>query len=363
MSRADRFLRACRGEPVDTTPVWIMRQAGRYLPEYRATRARAGSFLALCKAPELAAEVTLQPIRRLAVDAAIIFSDILVVSEAMGLRVDYPEGGPRLTPAVRDRRAIDALRSFDGLRDCGFVMDAIALVRQRLDGEVPLIGFAGAPFTLACYMAEGETSRDYLEIKRLMFTAPDDAHVLLGRIAEGTIAYLDAQAAAGVQAIQLFDTWADTLSPRDLREFCLPYAARVVSGVRARLAARGAAAPPIIYFARGTAGTLELLPGVGADVLGLDWRVDLGDARRRIGATRPVQGNLDPAAMLLPAAALERRVAEILDAAGPQPGHVFNLGHGILPPTDPESAVQLVELVHRLGRGRTAGGPVDQAGA
>ncbi len=332
-----------------------MRQAGRYLPEYRETRARAGSFLALCKNPDLAAEVTIQPVRRLGVDAAILFSDILVPCEAMGMRLEYPEGGPRLDPPVRDRRAIDALREIDGARDSGFVMDAIREVRRRLDGEVPLIGFAGAPFTLACYMVEGETSREYLEVKKLMFRSPADAHALLGRIAEATVSYLAAQVEAGAQAVQLFDTWAETLSPRDFDEFALGYATRVIAALRERLAARGLGGVPVIYFARGAAGVLERLPRSGADVLGVDWRVELADARRRLGDGVGVQGNLDPAAMFLPPAELERRVGEILDGAGARPGHVFNLGHGILPPTDPAQAERLVEAVHRLGAGRTAG--------
>ena len=356
MSRADRFLRACRREPVDTTPIWIMRQAGRYLPEYRETRARAGSFLALCKTPALAAEVTVQPVRRLGVDAAILFSDILVPCEAMGLGLEYPEGGPRLDPPVRDRRAIEALRPVDAVRDCGFVMDAVRAARALLDGEVPLIGFAGAPFTLACYMVEGETSREYLELKKLMFTAPADAHALLARIADATVSYLAAQVDAGAQAVQLFDTWAETLSPRDFDEFALAYATRVIRDLRARLGAR-AAGVPVIYFARGAAGVLERLPSCGADVLGVDWRVEIGAARRRLGAGVAVQGNLDPAALFLPPGEIDRRAGEILDGAGPAPGHVFNLGHGILPPTDPEHAKRLVETVHRLGAGRTAGAP------
>src|SRR5579871_3628204 len=323
MSRADRFLRACRGEPVDTTPVWIMRQAGRYLPQYRETRARAGSFLTLCKTPELACEVTLQPVDLLGVDAAIIFSDILIPLEAMGIPLSFSDGeGPRLEP-VRDERAVAALRVPDADEATGFVMDAIRLVTRALDGKVPLIGFAGAPWTLLTYAVEGQTSRNFIEAKRMLYAAPLVARALLDKITQATIGYLRAQVRAGARVLQLFDSWAGALAPDDYRAFALPYAREIARALD------GAA--PLIYFCNEGAMLLPDAATVGAQAIGVDFRVPLDEARARVGASVTLQGNLDPCALFAPPSEIERRASAILARAGGP--HIFNLGHGILPPT------------------------------
>src|SRR5581483_7231678 len=340
MSRADRFLRALRGQPVDTTPIWIMRQAGRYLPEYRATRARARDFLTLCKTPELACEVTVQPIERLGVDAAILFSDILIPIEKMGVPLTFTDEGPRLEP-VRDAAGIAALRVPDPEAELPYVMEAIRLVRRALDGKVPLIGFAGAPFTLLTYVVEGHTGKQFAETKRLLFTAGETAHALLQKITDSTVAYLSAQIAAGAQVVQLFDSWVGQLGPGDFRAFAAPYVRQAI----ARLKPLGA---PVIYFANDGSTLLADAAGLGADALGVDWRLPLDEARARTGADVTLQGNLDPCALFAPVAEIERRAADVLKRAGGR-RHVFNLGHGILPPTPPEHAEALVEIVHRLG--------------
>ena len=341
MSRADRFLRALNGEPVDTTPIWIMRQAGRYLPEYRATRARAGDFLTLCKTPELACEVTLQPIERLGVDAAILFSDILIPVEKMGVPLTFEEGeGPRLQP-VRTREEIARLGVPDPERDLRYVTDAVRLIKRGLDGKVPLIGFAGAPFTLLTYIVEGQTSRQFIETKRLLFAAPDAAHQLLRVITDATAVYLEAQVRAGADAIQLFDSWVGQLGPDDFRSFAQPYVRELVGKIRAL-------GVPVIYFANDGAALLADAAQVGAQALGVDWRTPLDEARGKVGDDITLQGNLDPCVLFAPIGEIERRAAEVLRSAGPR-RHVFNLGHGILPPTPPEHAVALVEIVHRLG--------------
>ena len=341
MSRSDRLLRALRGEPVDTTPIWIMRQAGRYLPEYRATRARAGDFLTLCKTPELACEVTLQPIDRLGVDGAILFSDILIPVEKMGVPLRFAEdAGPRLEP-VRDAAGIAALRVPDPEADLGFVLDAIRLIRRELDGKVPLLGFAGAPFTLLTYVVEGQTGKQFIETKRLLFGAPEVAHRLLGKLADSVATYLAAQIRAGAQAVQIFDSWVGQLGPEDFRTFAAPYVARIVAALKPLGA-------PIIYFANDGATLLGDAAKLGADALAIDWRLPLTEARARVGAGVTLQGNLDPCALFADLPEIERRVRGILDGArGTR--HVFNLGHGILPPTDPAKATALVELVHRFG--------------
>jgi uroporphyrinogen decarboxylase len=342
MSRADRFLRALRGEPVDTTPIWIMRQAGRYLPEYRATRAKAGSFLTLCKTPELACEVTIQPIERLGVDAAILFSDILIPLEKMGIPLTFEEGeGPRLVP-VRDQAGISALRVPDPDAELSYVMEAIRLLRRALDGKVPLIGFGGAPFTLLTYVVEGQTGKQFADTKRLLFTAPEAAHELLGKITDTTIAYLSAQIRAGAQVVQLFDSWVGQLAPEDFREFAAPYVKKTIDALKPLGA-------PIIYFANDGAMLLEDAATLGADALGIDWRVPLDKARARTGPNVTLQGNLDPCVLFSTPQVIERRAADVLRRAGAT-RHVFNLGHGILPPTPPEHAEALVEIVHRLGR-------------
>jgi uroporphyrinogen decarboxylase len=344
MSRADRFLRALRGEPVDTTPIWIMRQAGRYLPEYRATRARAGSFLDLCKTPELACEVTLQPIERLGVDAAILFSDILIPVEKMGVPLGFSdETGPRLEP-VRDAAGIAALRVPDPDEEMPYVMEAIRLVRRALDGKVPLIGFSGAPFTLMSYVVEGKTGKQFTDTKRLMFATPDLAHQLLGKLADTCISYLTAQVRAGAQALQLFDSWVGQLAPEDFRVFAAPYVSRVIQALRPLNV-------PLIYFANDGATLYRDAATLGADALGIDWRTPLSQARAQVGDGVTLQGNLDPCVLFAPIPEIERRAATVLtEAAGGR--HVFNLGHGILPPTSPEHAEALVEIVHRLGARR-----------
>ncbi len=337
--RSQRLLRALAGEPVDTTPIWIMRQAGRYLPEYRATRARAGDFLTLCKTPELACEVTVQPIDRLGVDAAILFSDILIPIEKMGVPLDFTEEGPRLSP-VRDRAGIDALHVPD-MGELQFVFDAIRLVRRALAGKVPLIGFAGAPFTLLTYVVEGQTGKQFIETKRLLYTAPEAAHALLTKLADCVAQFLAAQILAGAQVVQLFDSWVGQLAPDDFAVFAKPYVARIVAALQPL-------GVPIIYFANGGATLLADAADLGC-ALGVDWRLPIDRARELVGPDVTLQGNLDPLLLLGPVAEMEKRVADVLRRAGGR-RHVFNLGHGIVPPTPPEHAEALVEMVHRLGK-------------
>jgi uroporphyrinogen decarboxylase len=334
-------LRALRGEPVDTTPIWIMRQAGRYLPEYRATRTRARSFLELCKTPELACEVTVQPIDRLGVDAAILFSDILIPIEKMGVPLSFSDGeGPRLEP-VRSEAGIHALKVPDVAAELPYVLEAIRLVRRALDGKVPLIGFSGAPFTLLTYIVEGQTGKQFAETKKLLFTAGAAAHVLLQKITDTTVAYLSAQIEAGAQAVQLFDSWVGQLAPEDFRAFAAPYVKQCIDRLKPLNV-------PIIYFANDGAMLLGDAARLGAHALGIDWRVPLDEARARAGGDITLQGNLDPCVLFAPPEVIERRAADVLRRAGGK-RHVFNLGHGILPPTPPEHAEALVEIVHRLG--------------
>jgi uroporphyrinogen decarboxylase len=338
--RRTRLLRALAGEPTDTTPIWIMRQAGRYLPEYRATRAKAGDFLTLCKTPELACEVTVQPIDRLGVDAAILFSDILIPIEKMGVPLSFPEEGPRLEP-VRDRAGIDALRIPDPEAELGYVLEAVRLIRRALDHKVPLIGFAGAPFTLLTYVVEGKTGKQFQESKRLLFTAPDAAHALLDKLTETCARYLEAQVRAGAEVVQLFDSWVGQLGPEDFRVFALPYVKRIVERLRP-LGVR------IIYFANDGTTLLRDAATCGADALGVDWRCPIDEARRLVGPDVTLQGNQDPTSLFAPIPEIERRARDVLHRAGTR-RHVFNLGHGILPPTPPEHAIALVEAVHRIG--------------
>ena len=341
MSRADRFLKACRGEETDCTPVWFMRQAGRYLPEYRAVRAKV-PFLTLCKTPELAAEVTLQPVDILGVDAAILFSDILVVPEAMGMHLVLDDAGPQFPEPLRGPADGRRLRVPDPERELRYVLDAVRLARKQLAGKVPLIGFGGAPWTLAAYMIEGRTSRSFERAKAALLGDEAFAHELLSRISEALALYLQAQLDAGADAVQIFDSWAGALAPADYARLGAPYVARVVQGLRRERK------QPVIVFGVETGELLGQLAATGADVVGVDWRVPLDEARERVGPAPALQGNLDPASLFLPAPALEKRVLRVLEegrrAGG---GHVFNLGHGILPSTPVENAKLAVELVHR----------------
>lgn len=344
----DRLLKALRRQPVDRTPVWIMRQAGRYLPEYRATRQQAGDFLTLCKTPELACEVTLQPLRRFPLDAAIIFSDILTVPEAMGLELSIEEGtGPVFNNPVRDVAAIDALPVPDPESETGYVMDAIRLTRRELDGRVPLIGFSGSPWTLASYMVEGRGSREFSLVKTLMLNEPDAMHRLLEKLADAVTAYLNAQIAAGAQAVQIFDTWGGALTPRDYRAFSLDYMRRIVQGLE-RQSKEGPV--PVILFTKGGGGWLEDIAATGCDAVGLDWTIDIGEARRRIGDSVALQGNLDPNVLYATPVRIRDEVSAVLAGFGEGPGHVFNLGHGIHPAVNPDHVAVLVEAVHEISR-------------
>ncbi|MGA9525276.1 MAG: uroporphyrinogen decarboxylase [Myxococcaceae bacterium] len=337
----DRILRAARREPTDTTPIWIMRQAGRYLPEYRAIRGNI-AFLDLCKNPDLAAEVTVQPVSRLGVDAAIIFSDILIPVEPMGMELELGDKGPHLPSPLRSEADVQRLHGFDPEQETGFLAEAIRRTRKALNDSVPVIGFAGAPFTLAAYMVEGGGSKSFIHIKRMLFEQPKVAHALFQKITDALIPYLKMQVAAGVKLVQIFDSWGGELSPRDFREFSLPYLERIVSELKAT-------GVPVVLFGTSMSTLLPLMKTTGADVLGCDWRIEIDEARRILGPEVAVQGNLDPLALFLPREQLRERAEDIVRRAGPI-GHIFNLGHGILPPTDPDSAKALVDAVHEAGR-------------
>jgi len=342
----ERFLRALRREPVDCTPVWIMRQAGRYLPEYRATRARAGSFVTLCKTPELACEVTLQPIARFPLDAAILFSDILTIPDAMGLGLSVHEGeGPRLAHPVRTRTDIDKLGVPDPEGELRYVMDAVRLIRRELGGEVPLIGFAGSPWTLACYMIEGQGSSSFAGPKALALDDPATMHALLDVVARSVATYLAAQAAAGAQALMVFDTWGGLLAPDMFREFSLRYLAQIAQSLQSHNVAKDI---PLILFSKGANGHLEALADTGCSALGLDWTIALGDARARVGARVALQGNVDPAVLHARPETIRAEVRRALDSFGAHPGHVFNLGHGITPDVDPSHLAVLIDAVHEF---------------
>ncbi len=344
--RNDRLLRALLREPADITPVWMMRQAGRYLPEYRATRARAGSFMELCGVPDLACEVTLQPLERFPLDAAILFSDILTVPDAMGLGLYFSEGeGPRFERPVRDATAVRALVTPDPEQELGYVMDAVRLIRRELEGRVPLIGFAGSPWTLATYMVEGGSSKNFSRIKGMMFEQPALAHEMLGKTTDAVIQYLNAQVAAGAQALMIFDTWGGVLTPRDYQTFSLNYMARIVQGLTREAEGRRV---PVILFTKGGGAWLEAMAETGCDALGVDWTLDLAEARLRVGERVALQGNLDPCVLYASPERIREEVARVLASYGSAPGHVFNLGHGIHPDVDPEHAGAMVEAVHEL---------------
>ena len=345
----DRFLRALRREPVDCTPVWLMRQAGRYLPEYRATRKEAGSFLGMAKNPEVACEVTLQPLRRFDLDAAILFSDILTIPDAMGLGLYFVEGeGPKFERTVRSAADAAKLGVPDMETELRYVMDAVRVIRRELDGKVPLIGFSGSPWTLACYMVEGGGSKDFARIKAMALNEPAALHRLLSVNTDAVIAYLAAQRAAGAQALQVFDTWGGVLSPTLYREFSLPYLERIA---RELPRGEGGQRTPLILFGKGNAPHLEALAATGTDAVGVDWLVGMDEAARRIGGKVALQGNLDPATLYGSPQAIAREAARVLDDyaagnGGSREGHVFNLGHGMSPDMDPEHVAALVEAVH-----------------
>jgi len=337
------FLRACRRQPVERTPIWMMRQAGRYLPAYRAVRARA-SFLELCRNPELACEVTLQPIDEFGFDAAILFSDILITLPAMGIDVAFPDAGPKIAAPVRTQAAIDALHVPDPEAELPYVMAAIKKIKAGLAGRVPLIGFAGAPLTMLTYVVEGGGSKDYAHTKAMLYGAPSSAHALLDKLTRTCATYLEAQIAAGADAVQIFDSWGGIVSPGDFREYPLRYARQVIDQLRASpsFAARPV---PIIYFVNGCAPYLADYASSGADVLGVDWRVAIDEVRRRVGDGVALQGNLDPGALFASPEQIRLRVADILARAGAT-GHIFNLGHGVLPETDVAAVRAVVDLVH-----------------
>ncbi len=344
----DTFLRALLRQPTEYTPVWMMRQAGRYLPEYNATRKRAGSFLNLCKSPELATEVTLQPLARFPLDAAILFSDILTVPDAMGLGLYFAEGeGPKFERPLREEWEIRDLAVTDPSGNLKYVIDAVSSIRKALDGSVPLIGFSGSPWTLATYMVEGQGGTDFLTIKKMAYARPDLLHHILDVTARSVIAYLNAQIEAGAQAVMIFDSWGGALSHAAYQEFSLRYMQQIVDGL---IKEREGRRVPSIVFTKGGGLWLEAMADIGADALGLDWTVDIGEARKRVGDKVALQGNFDPAILLSTPEAIERETAAILASYGRGSGHVFNLGHGITQHTDPANAGVMIEAVHRLSR-------------
>ncbi len=339
----DLLLRALLREPTARRPIWLMRQAGRYLPEYRATRARAGSFMAMCTNPEFACEVTLQPLDRYPLDAAILFSDILTIPHAMDVGLQFEAGeGPKIERPVRCAADVDQLKIPDPAHELRYVIDAVALIRRELHGRVPLIGFAGSPWTVATYMVEGGGSKTFGHIKRMMYEAPAVLHRLLAVLARSTIAYLNAQIAAGAQAVMLFDTWGGILTPAQYAEFSLNYMAEIVAGLTPHAA--GVRVPNIV-FTKGGGAWLEAISGIGCDAVGVDWTTDLTTARAAVQGRVALQGNLDPSALFAPEPTLRAETMRVLDSYGAGPGHVFNLGHGITPDVDPERVAVLVDTV------------------
>jgi uroporphyrinogen decarboxylase len=341
MSKANQvFLAACRREPTSYTPVWLMRQAGRYMEEYRKLR-QEHDFLDLCKNPDLATEITVTPVERLGVDAAILFADILLIIEPMGVGLEYSKGdGPVIHRPVRSGKDVDSLNDFDPEKELSFVYDAVRKISKALKNKAPLIGFAGAPFTLASYLIEGGGSRNYVHTKKLFFTAPEAWKRLMGRLAKLTAEYLNCQIAAGAEAVQLFDSWAGCLTPMDYEQFVLPYTRAVIDAI--------APGVPVINFSTGTAGFLKHVRAAGGDVIGFDWRVNLDEAWQTVGYDVAVQGNLDPGILYASPKEIKNRVADILRRAGARPGHIFNLGHGVLPETPVDHVIAMVEAVHEL---------------
>ena len=344
----DTFLRALLREPTDYTPLWMMRQAGRYLPEYRESRKRAGSFLGLCKSPDFATEVTLQPLDRFPLDAAILFSDILTVPDAMGLGLYFSEGeGPKFERPLRDAAAIKALRVPDIGKDLRYVTDAVTQIRKALDGRVPLIGFSGSPFTLSCYMVEGGGSDDYAKVKTLMYNEPKLMHHILDVTAQAVTAYLNAQIEAGAQAVMIFDSWGGVLSHAAFHEFSLAYTQRILDGL---IKEKDGVRIPSIVFTKGGGLWIDSIADSGCDAVGLDWTMDIGIARQKVGNKVALQGNMDPAVLFASPDAVRAEVERILASYGYGSGHVFNLGHGISQYSDPEHAAALVAAVHELSR-------------
>lgn len=334
------FLAACRREPTAYTPIWLMRQAGRYMADYRKLREQYG-FLELCKRPDLAAEITIAPVERLGVDAAILFADILLVLEPLGVGLEYVKGdGPLIQRPVRGSSDVDRLAEFDPADDLAFVYEAVRRARAALNGRVPLIGFAGAPFTLASYLIEGAGSRNYVDTKKLFYEYPDAWHCLLERLARIVAVYLNCQIAAGAQAVQLFDSWAGCLTPDDYARFALPYTKALIAALTPGV--------PVIHFSTGTAGALKHIRSAGGDVIGLDWRINLDDGWELVGDDVGIQGNLDPVALFAPIKEIRARAADILRRAGGRSGHIFNLGHGVLPDTPVDHVIALVDAVHEL---------------
>jgi len=344
----DTFLRALLRQPTDYTPVWLMRQAGRYLPEYCATRKHAGSFLQLCKNPDLATEVTMQPLDRFPLDAAILFSDILTVPDAMGLGLYFSEGeGPKFERPLRDEAAIKALRVPDIGKDLKYVTDAVSQIRKTLDGRVPLIGFSGSPWTLSCYMVEGGGSSDYARVKTLMYKEPKLMHHILSVTAEAVTQYLNAQIEAGAQAVMIFDSWGGALSHAAYHEFSLPYIQQIVDGL---IKEKDGVRIPSVVFTKGGGLWIESIANTGCDAVGLDWTMDIGVARQKVGDKVALQGNLDPTVLFSTPDVIESEVEKILSSYGFGSGHVFNLGHGISQFTNPDNAAALVKAVHELSR-------------
>ena len=342
----DRFLRALMGQPVDRTPVWMMRQAGRYLPEYRATRAKAGDFLSLCKNTPLACEVTLQPLERFPLDAAILFSDILTIPDALGLGLYFEAGeGPKFKHTIRSAADVDALPKINAEVDLDYVMNAVSTIRSALNGRVPLIGFSGSPWTLATYMVEGGSSKDFREAKKLMYSQPEVMHKLLDHLADAVTDYLNGQIRAGAQVVQIFDTWGGVLTTWAYEEFSLKYMRKIIAGLNLESEGRRV---PVIVFTKNGGQWLETIADCGADAVGLDWTTDIGDARARIGDKVVLQGNMDPTMLYAPPARIREEVGDILRRFGHGTGHIFNLGHGITPDVDPAHAGAFIDAVVEL---------------
>ena len=343
----DRLIKALLRQPTDTTPVWIMRQAGRYLPEYRETRKGAGGFLDLCKNKELACEVTLQPLRRFNLDAAILFSDILTIPDAMGLGLYFSEGeGPKFERPVRTEADVNKLFVPDPAEKLAYVTDAISLIRTELDGAVPLIGFSGSPWTLSTYMVEGSSSKDYRHVKGMMYENPAAMHRLLDTLAQSVTAYLNAQIEAGAQVVMIFDTWGGVLTPQTYRSFSLDYMQQIVSRLNRR---HDGQTIPVILFTKGGGQWIEATADSGCDAIGLDWTIDIDDARRRVGEKVALQGNLDPCILYASPDVIREAVRDVITKYGAGPGHVFNLGHGIHPTVDPDRLAVLIDAVHEFG--------------